>query len=93
MVGFASGTIPDMPANLALLKEASIQGVWWGTWASRDPGASLNNMRELFALVAEGKLTPRVTETFALEDFIEAFAAISKRKALAKVVFILKATS
>ena len=92
VVGFASGTIPDMPANLALLKEASIQGVWWGTWASRDPRESRNNMGELFALVAQGKLTPRVTETYALEDFVEAFAAISTRKALAKVVFNLKTT-
>ena len=92
VVGFASGTIPEMPANLALLKEASIIGVWWGTWASRAPDESRNNMRELFSLVAEGELKPRVTATYALEDFVEAFAAISKRKARAKVVFSLKTT-
>ena len=90
VVGFASGKIPEMPANLALLKEASIIGVWWGTWASRSPADARNNMSELFELVAQGKLTPRVTETYALEDFVEAFAAISKRKARAKVVFSLK---
>ncbi len=92
VVGFASGTIPDMPANLALLKEASIIGVWWGTWASRAPGESRNNMSELFGLVAQGKITPRVTARYALEDFVAAFAAISKRKARAKVVFSLKTT-
>jgi len=89
VVGFASGAIPEMPANLALLKEASIVGVWWGTWATRNPGESQNNMSELFSLVAEGKLTPRVTASYALEDFVEAFAAISDRKARAKVVFRL----
>ena len=35
VIGFASGDIPKMPANIALLKEASIIGVWWGTWAKR----------------------------------------------------------
>ncbi len=89
VVGFASGKIPDMPANLALLKEASIIGVWWGTWASRNPAESQNNMSELFSLVADGKLTPRVTASYALEDFVKAFAAISERKARAKVVFNL----
>jgi NADPH2:quinone reductase len=92
VVGFASGKIPELPANLALLKEASISGVWWGTWASRTPEESHTNMSELFSLVAEGKLTPRVTASYALEDFVEAFAAISDRKARAKVVFSLNAT-
>ncbi len=86
VVGFASGA---MPANLALLKEASIIGVWWGTWAKRSPDESRDNMSELFSLVAQGKLRPRVTETYALEDFVDAFAVISNRKVLAKIVFTL----
>lgn len=44
VIGFASGEIPSFPANLALLKEASIVGVWWGTWAARHPAEHVNNI-------------------------------------------------
>lgn len=86
VIGFASGDIPDLPANIALLKEASITGVWWGTWASRNPDESLQNMAELAAMVESGKLHPRVTETYPLERFEDAFAAITGRRAKGKVV-------
>lgn len=51
VVGFASGSIPDFPANIALLKEASIIGVWWGTWLMNHPAESEQNMKELFGLI------------------------------------------
>ncbi len=89
VIGFASGEIPNFPANLALLKEAKIQGVWWGTWSERNPADSLRNMSELAALVAAGKLNPRVTESYPLERFVEAFAAISERSAKGKVVLTM----
>ena len=86
VIGFASGEIPDFPANIALLKEASITGVWWGTWASRNPDQSQQNMRDLAAMVKQGKLVPRVTERYPLEHYAEAFAAITQRRARGKVV-------
>lgn len=86
VIGFASGDIPSFPANIALLKEASIIGVWWGTWAARNPGLQIQNMRELAGLIAEGKIKPRVTEAYDLEDFTKAFAAITERRARGKVI-------
>ncbi len=86
VVGFAAGDIPDFPANIVLLKEASIIGVWWGTWLAKNPRDQLQNMRELGALLASGKLKPRVTESYALDDFKKAFRAITERRALGKVV-------
>ena len=61
VVGFASGQIPQMPANLPLLKEASIHGVFWGQWASRNPARQAANLRELLTLFDSGSLKPRVT--------------------------------
>lgn len=87
VIGFASGSIPQFPLNIALLKEASIIGVWWGTWAQKNPVASANNMAALAERVASGQLRPRVTETFALERFEEAFLALSQRRARGKVIF------
>jgi NADPH2:quinone reductase len=86
IIGFASGDIPQLPANIALLKEASITGVWWGTWAARNPGLQIQNMSEIAALVADGTLRPEVTESFPLGEFEKAFQLISERRALGKVI-------
>jgi len=86
VIGFACGDIPEFPANIALLKEASIIGVWWGTWAARNPTLSLQNMQDLSTLVNQHKLVPRVTERYPLERYADAFAAITDRRAKGKVV-------
>ena len=86
VIGFACGDIPQFPANIALLKEASIIGVWWGTWASRNPGDALQNMMDLAAMVGDGSLNPRVTESYPLDRFVDAFAAITERRARGKVI-------
>ena len=86
VIGFACGEIPKFPANIALLKEASIIGVWWGTWGNHCPDDSLQNMMELTAMVDDGKLNPRVTESYPLANFKDAFAALTERRAKGKVV-------
>ena len=86
VIGFACGEIPNFPANIALLKEASIIGVWWGTWGNHNPGDSLRNMMELAAMVDAGKLNPRVTESYPLDQYVAAFTAITERRARGKVV-------
>lgn len=86
VIGFACGEIPQFPANIALLKEARIIGVWWGTWSNHNPGDSRQNMTELVAMVDQGKLNPRVTESYPLDRFADAFAAITERRARGKVV-------
>ena len=86
VVGFACGTIPKFPANIALLKEAKIVGVWWGTWAAKNPSLQMQNVRELADLIQHGKLRPRVTGSYALEDYVDAFRAITERRARGKVV-------
>jgi len=86
VIGFACGEIPKFPANIALLKEASIIGVWWGTWGNHNPDESLQNMMELAAMVEDGRLNPRVTESYPLNHFADAFAAITERRAKGKVV-------
>lgn len=86
VIGFACGDIPKFAANIALLKEASIIGVWWGTWATKNPKLQIQNMMEMAALVADGTLTPRVTESYSLDDYADAFKAITERRARGKVI-------
>jgi NADPH2:quinone reductase len=86
VIGFASGAIPEIPLNLMLLKGVSLVGVFWGSWTAKDPAASLRNFGELFAMVAEGRLHPRVTDVYPLEEYEAAFDALTGRRATGKVV-------
>ena len=86
VIGFACGDIPKFAANIALLKEASIIGVWWGTWVAKNLALQARNMEELAVFIADGKLNPRITESYALDDYVQAFAAITERRARGKVI-------
>ncbi len=86
VIGFASGDIPSIPLNLPLLKGVSIVGVFWGSWATRDPEASHENFRELFEMVEDGRIEPEATEVYDLADYQDAFRAISERRARGKLV-------
>ncbi|WP_313086064.1 NADPH:quinone oxidoreductase family protein [Pseudomonas sp.] len=86
VVGFAAGDIPSLPANLPLLKGASLVGVFWGSFARRQPADNAANFKQLFAWHAEGKLKPLVSQTFALEQAAEAINTLAQRKAVGKLV-------
>jgi NADPH2:quinone reductase len=90
VIGFASGDIPKFAANIALLKEASIIGVWWGTWAKKNPGLQVQNMLDMAAMVSAGALQPRVTESYSLDDYVKAFSAITERRARGKVILRMR---
>ena len=85
VVGFPAG-IPAPPLNLALLKGCDICGVFWGAFAARDPRANAAHIAALFELWAAGKISPRVTETYALEQGGEAIAKLASRAAVGKLV-------
>ena len=87
VIGFASGAIPSFPANLVLLKEASVMGVWWGPWATRNPELQAKNLRAMGEMIGKGLLRPRVTGSYSLDEFREAFRAITARRVRGKVVF------
>lgn len=86
VIGFASGTIPSLPANLPLLKGAAVIGVFWGSFAQRQPQDNVANFQQLFAWFAEGKLKPLVSQTFVLEDTAQAINTLAARKAVGKLV-------
>lgn len=90
VIGFASGTIPSFPANLALLKEASIVGVFWGAWAERNPDLQRDNVMAMAGMLADGRISPRVTAAYPLDDYVTAFRNIAERRVLGKTVFSLR---
>ena len=86
IIGFASGSIQNIPANMPLLKGASIVGVFWGTFAQREPATNLGNMQQLLAWYEEGKLNPCVSQTYPLKDAPLAMKALLERRASGKLV-------
>src|SRR5207253_10337252 len=58
VIGFAQGPIPALPLNLALLKGASIVGVFWGDYARREPQANARALAELATWYAQGRVKP-----------------------------------
>lgn len=89
VIGFPAG-IPALPLNLTLLKSCNIIGVFWGAAVARDPAGHQQNIRELMALYAEGKIKPHVSERFPLERAGEAIAHLGARKAVGKVVVTME---
>ena len=89
VIGFASGEIPRLPLNLALLKGADVRGVFWGAWTQRDPRAFQENLDELRQLFEAQTLRPRF-ETYPLERFQEALGSLAERRAVGKVVLSMR---
>ncbi len=90
VIGFASGDIPAFPANLPLLKAASITGVYWGQWGEMNPQENNANFETLAEWLAAGKLRAHVSSAHALGDFEAAFENIAKRRVLGKVVLTMQ---
>jgi NADPH2:quinone reductase len=88
VVGFASGPIPALPFNLALLKGASIVGVFWGDFAKREPQANAAMMAELGSLYGQGKIKPVIDRTMPMAELKAAYAHMGSRGVMGKLVMV-----
>jgi NADPH:quinone reductase len=88
IVGFADGAIPQIPANLLLIKEASAVGVFWGEFARREPQANFAMLKELHGWLQEGRLQPHVSKSYRLPDAPRALEALLERRAVGKLVIV-----
>ncbi|PTU32688.1 NADPH:quinone oxidoreductase family protein [Stenotrophobium rhamnosiphilum] len=88
VIGFASGTIPEVAVNRLLLKGASAVGVFWGAFIAREPKVSAENFQQLFAWFLEGKMTPHVSQQYPLADAPKALRDMLERKATGKLILV-----
>jgi NADPH2:quinone reductase len=86
VIGFAGGEIPKVPANLILLKSASVVGVFYGAWTARDPAGSAANFEEILALFSAGKIRPLIGREYTFTDYAAAMRCLMNREAIGKVV-------
>lgn len=88
VVGFAAGGIPKIPANLALLNERSIVGVYWGDSLLHDPAAHAANVRQLLAWLADGRIKPLISERVPLSGARAALQRMVQRQVVGKVIVL-----
>jgi len=85
-VGYASGEIPRIPLNLVLLKGCQVLGFQFRDFAEHCPDELRRNDDELWALLADGEVSPHVGATFALDDAVAALALVADGQVVGKVV-------
>ena len=86
VIGFAAGSIPKIPLNLALLKGADLRGVFWGAFTMREPKTNRQNIDDLLGWLADGTLKPHVDSIFPLEEAAAALDKIASRNVKGKVL-------
>ena len=88
VVGFAAGDIPKIPLNLVLLKGCQMVGVFWGSFAMREPAKNRANAERILGWVEEGKLRPHVDSVIAFADARGAFERMERRDVKGKLVLV-----
>jgi NADPH2:quinone reductase len=89
-IGFASGEVPQIPANHLLVKNISVMGLYWGGYLKFRPEVVTDSMSTLFGWYAAGHLRPHVSHLLPLEQAAEALELLRTRKSTGKVVVTLE---
>jgi NADPH2:quinone reductase len=86
VIGFASGPIPSIPLNLALLKSCQIVGVFWGAYTARDPKGNAANLDELMEMYKNGAIRPHISARYPLEQAADALNLMASRQVKGQVI-------
>ena len=89
-LGFASGEVPQIPANIILVKNITVLGLYWGGYARLNPKVLTDSFRALFDWYAEGRLRPHVSHVLPLEEANAALDLLRTRTATGKVVVAIR---
>ncbi|XP_027110568.1 uncharacterized protein [Coffea arabica] len=88
VIGFASGDVPVIPANIALVKNWTVHGLYWGSYMIHRPVVLQNSLKELLSWLASGLITINISHAFSLSEANLAFSALKDRKAIGKVMIV-----
>lgn len=91
LIGFASGTVPQIPANILLVKNVTAIGFYFGAYLEQNPDIAQQGMAGLLALLREGKIKPLISKTYPLSEAMTALDAIRDRSATGKLVIDCRA--
>lgn len=85
-LGFASGEVPQIPANILLVKNLTVIGYYWGGYSKIKPSVLTDSFAQLIAWYNDGKLTPHISHTLPLAQCNEGLDLLRTRKATGKVI-------
>lgn len=85
-IGFAGGTVPQFPANILLVKNLTVMGLYWGGYLKFAPRTLTDSLSRLMAWYAQGRLHPHVSHVLPLDQVAEGFELLRSRKSTGKVV-------
>ena len=88
VIGFASGTIPQLPANQVLLRNRRVTGVDWGAWVGRNQRENQEMLAEIVAAVDDGRLSPVEPIAYPLDGAAQALQDQLDRKIVGKTVLV-----
>ncbi len=88
VIGFTTGEIPRIPLNLTLLKSCSIVGVFWTSFAARDPKRNQEHLQELLTWFTTGKIKPLISTTYPLSRAADALNDMMNRRVKGNVVLL-----
>jgi NADPH:quinone reductase len=90
VIGFAAGRIPQIPANLVLVKNIDVIGFFWGSYRRHKPQLMAQSYEQLFRWFEQGKLKPHVSHRLPLAQVAEALNLLKTRKSTGKVVLTVR---
>lgn len=85
-LGFASGEVPQIPANILLVKNLTVHGLYWGGYARFRPSVLTDSLKVLINWYIQGKIKPHVSHVKPFDQVNEALDLLRQRKATGKVV-------
>jgi NADPH2:quinone reductase len=85
-IGFASGQVPQVPANLLLVKNLSVMGLYWGGYQKFAPQVLRGSLETLLQWYGEGGLRPHISHILPFAELPQALALLRDRKSTGKVV-------
>lgn len=91
VIGFASGEVPQIPANHLLVKNLSVIGLYWGGYLGFRPEVLTGSLARLMQWHAEGRLRPHVSHVLPLSRAAEALDLLAQRRSTGKVVVTVAA--
>ena len=86
VVGFAGGTVPQIPANILMVKNVSAIGFYWGAHRKFAPERVARSYRELFSWISQGRLNPLAVTPFNMDDVRQAMDTMKSRQSIGKIV-------
>jgi NADPH2:quinone reductase len=89
IIGFAAGSVPQIPANHLLVKNVDVIGVNWPAYGELNPAVMTDSFQTLLHWYLDGAIKPHVSATYPLEQACAALEQVVSRKSTGKVVIAI----